>query len=397
MFLAVIAAAIVGNLFYGIGKMEPSRLSRLPRIDSTPGGARQAESEHYRQTLMDANSINAERASEAGESFISIPEALPEQIARDAPAGEIVSAAQASEPPPDPVAAANNVLTVGTELRSRAEVGGPSYSSESRDASASTAHDAAAPAGSSNVEAILNQMSAISRGMAVSAPGTIVFIQDAGQSSKEQLIPLERTAASDRGSSSTEGVQVGQSTPGLRIPAGTIFYGEPVATVSSDLPSPIVVEITTGPLAGSRLVGGFAAVASAGGLAIEFSRLATVDGVEVGIEAIAIDGFDSGPSVASEVRPRLIERYGPGLLTSLVAGFAESASRPDTELIELGSSILASTNRSTKRESVIAGVGRAAERLAADMASSAPTGPEIVLRAGYPVGILFLTTAVIPN
>ena len=397
MFLVVIAAAIVGYLFYGIGKMEPSRLSRLPRIDSTPGGARQAESEHYRQTLMDANSINAERASEAGESFISIPEALPEQIARDATAGEIVSAAQASEPPPDPVAAANNVLTVGTELRSRAEAGGPSYSSESRDALASAARGAAAAAGSSNVEAILNQMSAISRGMAVSAPGTVVFIQDAGQSSKEQLIPLERTAAVDHRSSSTEGIQVGQSTPGLRIPAGTIFYGEPVATATSDLPSPIVVEITTGPLAGSRLVGGFAAVASAGGLAIEFNRLATVDGIEVGIEAIAIDGFDSGPSVASEVRPRLMERYGPGLLTSLVAGFAESASRPDTELIGMGSGILASTDRSTERESVIAGVGRAAERLAADMASSAPTGPEIVLRAGYPVGILFLTTAVIPN
>ena len=192
-------------------------------------------------------------------------------------------------------------------------------------------------------------------------------------------------------------IQMGQSTPGLRIPAGTIFYGEPVATVTSDLPSPIVVEITTGPLAGSRLVGGFAAVASAGGLAIEFNRLATVDGVEVGIEAIAIDGFDSGPSVASEVRPRLMERYGPGLLTSLIAGFAESASRPDSELIDMGSGILASTSRSTERESVIAGVGKAAERLAADMASSAPTRPEIVLRAGYPVGILILTTVVVPN
>ena len=125
--LFVIGTAIVaGYASFGLREIDPSKLSRIPRIDSTPGGERQAESQHYRQTLMDANSINAEAAVRTGSSYISIPEGLPTNIIPDGFGFENGPAdVVASEPQPDPVAAANSVPTGSSlaSIRASGEIG----------------------------------------------------------------------------------------------------------------------------------------------------------------------------------------------------------------------------------------------------------------------------------
>ena len=389
---AVGVAATVGFSSFGLNKEDPSRLSRLPGIDSTPGGVRQAESEHYRQTLMDANSINADMAARSGDSYISIPEGLPASIVPDEPGTPGGRATEASaEPLPDPVAAANSVPAGNRPLSEAAPTG--AVASPATPAQApETARNSFAGA---NAEAMINQMGAISRGLTIGSPKSVVLIGDSeGGYGESVLTPIPN--ASDGMAAGGEGHGPEPRGNPVRLPAGTLLYGETVVTVSSDLASPVVVEVSAGPLAGSRLVGAFSAVDAAGGLAVRFNRLATVEGIEVGIDAIAVDGIDGTPLIASEVNSRFAERFGPGVLASLVSGFAESASRPETSLAEFGGRIVASTGRSTTRESVLAGVGRAADRLASDIAKGAPSGAEIILRSGHPVGILVLTTIELP-
>ena len=57
-----------------------SRLPRIPNMDSTPGGERQRDSEHYQRTLNAANERMAEAAAADGKSYISVPETLLDQI-----------------------------------------------------------------------------------------------------------------------------------------------------------------------------------------------------------------------------------------------------------------------------------------------------------------------------
>ena len=392
--LFVIGTAVVaGYASFGLREIDPSKLSRIPRIDSTPGGERQAESQHYRQTLMDANSINAEAAVRTGSSYISIPEGLPTNIIPDGFGFENGPAdVVASEPQPDPVAAANSVPTGSSlaSIRASGEIGGR----EPSDQPDETRLAGRTRTTSVTAEAMINQMGAVARGLAIGTPDSVVLNVDSDGATGEGESLL--SPAVPGGFANEAGNPVRAKGGSVLIPAGTILYGEIVTTVSSDLSSPVVAEITAGKLAGSRLVGGFASVNAARALAVTFNKIATADGTEIGIEAVAVDGFDSTPLIASEVNSRLVGRFGPGLVASLISGFAESASRPPISLGGVGDGVVASTGRSTTRESVIAGIGRAADRLGADLEAGAPSGAEIILRAGHPVGVLFLSTIELP-
>ena len=393
--IVIAGAAAAGYASFGLREPDPSRLSRIPGINSTPGGARQAESEHYRQTLMDANSINADAAAESGSSYISIPEALPERIdqSRPAPASGPASAA-ATVLSPDPVAAANSIPTgIG---RNFLPEDGRHPANSDRMLTEGATNSGEYPGIDSHTEAMIRQMAAITRSLVIGTPEGVVLVREG------DTVRGEAMAAPDSGALENEAGPEGSGRVRsggdvIPIPAGTVLYGETLTTLTSDLPSPVVVEVSEGPLAGSRLVGSFSVADTAGGLEVRFGRLSRRNGVEVGIDAIAIDGFDSRALISGEVDSRLIERFGPGVLASLVSGFAESASRPKVELAGIGDSIVAATGKSTARESFIAGIGRAAEQVAAGLSARTPSAPEIILPAGHPVGILFLTLAEIPN
>ena len=393
--LVIAGAAAAGYASFGLRELDPSRLSRIPGINSTPGGARQAESEHYRQTLMDANSINADAAAETGSSYISIPEALPERIDQSNPAtGSGHGEAAVTILPPDPVAAANSIPTGigGRFLREDDEL----PAKPDRMLTERVANSGEQPGADSHTEAMIRQMAAIARGMAIGTPEGVVLIREDDTVRGEAVAALDSGAVKNEAGPEGSG-RIRSSGDVIRIPAGAVLHGETLTTLTSDLPSPVVVEVSAGPLAGSRLVGSFSVSETAGGMAVRFVRLSRRNGVEVGIDAIAIDGFDSRALLSGEVNSRLFERFGPGILASLVSGFAESASRPRVELAGIGDSIVAATGKSTARESLIAGVGRAAEQVAVDLSARVPAAPEIILPAGHPVGILFLTFAEIPN
>ena len=394
VLVVVLLSLLAGFASLRIGTIDASRLSRIPGIDSTPGGQRQAESAHYRQTLMDANSINADAADRTGSSYISIPESVPEQIpeettaiflpARDTITAEETDPETRTAPEPDPLAAANNVPTgdrlVAPDQPIPHDQPAATSAAALADVPPESAPPTADPGPDQYAEAMLGQMTAILRGMAISEPESVLLPRP-----ESDLPPAAGP------------LPVGDLHAGFSIPAGTILQGETVNTVTSDQASPVVVEISGGEFDGARMLGRFTVSAAAGGLVVQFDRLATPAGLQFDVEAVAVDAFDSGPAVASSVDRRLVRRFGPGFMASMVTGFAESASRPAVEVVEIGGNAAVTSGTSTTRQSVIAGMGRAAQQIAGDLAGSVPAGPEIRLEAGYPVGILFVASAAIPN
>ena len=98
LVIGAVALGIGGTGYFALsdGAEVPSRLARVPPMDTTPGGQRQRESERYQETLQVANELNADNAVRAGNSFIPIPEDLTESIN---PPLEVGTAPWSNRPP----------------------------------------------------------------------------------------------------------------------------------------------------------------------------------------------------------------------------------------------------------------------------------------------------------
>lgn len=420
------ACAAVGAALLALdgGTDHPSRLARAPAMDSTPGGQRQRESERYQERLRSANEANAEEARRNGQSHIPIPENLTENRIRDV-------GNSAARPPREEELPAEQELPAGpSAMRSVSEVGSAGFSAKSRADAAN--REALAPpsseAGSDlgmtgppplepsgpaaeatggrpiserRVTAIIAQMNAIARGIGVSPPKSEILLPDSGGIPKDEpprIVDGLKSAniGGTRNDTAAHAEQLGGNGTGgsdSTVPAGSILYGQVLNSVDSDNPGPVVAEITDAPLEGHKLIGRIAAAGNGSGFAVTFDTLARPDGVALPVAAIALDGLDGSSTVASRTDRRILERYGALFASTFVSEYARSAGSTGSSTIIADGSVVSTSAKPSRKESLHAALGSASAQLAADLASSAPRGPRIVLLAGHPIGILFLETA----
>ena len=367
----------------------PSRLERVPNMDATPGGERQQESRRYRETLHSSNLAQADEADRLGDSFLAVPEALPERTDQQTPLVLSVDEGKNSTdleesklPVAEQIAAATYTEAQQTQIRQV----------KSNTMVAATETDIS-PNSSTNTNrsnrmeeypyraAILQQMSAVAQTMEISGLRSVELIPDSNGSEMAWAIL-----------SNTRSKTIATNTANLlTIAAGTILEGESVTLIDSDLTSPVVVRIEGKPLDGAVLIGRFSASHSTGGISIEFNRLAMPDGREIAVQAIAIDNASLGGAVQGHVDSRLLQRYGPMLISSFVSGFAASASQPSMTVFNTANGFAATSERANIRDSLIAGAGQAANAAAADFESTAPKSPRIRICPNETISVLVLS------
>ena len=419
---AACAAAGAAFLALGGGTDHPSRLARVPAMDSTPGGQRQRESERYQERLRSANEANAEEARRSGRSHIPIPEDLTESRVRDF--GD--SAARQPQPedlpaepePPAGPSATHSVSEAGTAdspAERRADAVGPAAqapsSSEAESDLQTTEPELPEPSGYAaealggrplnerRVTAIIAQMNAIARGIGVSPPKSEILLPNSGgiPNGESPQAAAHSKSADDAGTRNDAAVPPeqlrGNGTGGTAVPAGSILYGQVVNSVDSDNPGPVVAEITDAPLEGHKLIGRIAAAGNGSGFAVSFDTLASPDGTALPVAAIALDGLSGSSTVASRTDRRILERYGALFASTFVSEYARSVGSTGSSTIIADGSVVSTSAKPSRKESLHAALGSASAQLAADLASNAPRGPRTVLLAGHPIGILFLETA----
>ena len=423
----------------------PSRLARVPEMDTTPGGQRQRESERYRETLQTANELNAENAGRAGSSFIPIPEDLTESInpplevgaapwadrasnaldqappqvpgATDAdPDSEkvdevhpIEDAAEVPEPPIMPISSDDQSETFHSNIVANPagnRIPDPKISGSNSQESAGRSNGSA-KADNPYLSAMIGQMNTIARGLAVRPPKGEILIANGqygsngrsgdGLNSNRQVRNGTSPDGEHGGGRSANQIEKEDSAGSVRISAGSILYGETLNGADSDNPAPIVVEVSLGPHKGLRLIGGGTASAYGDGFAIEFDTLVDLEGSTQPVSAIGLDGFDGDLAVASSKDLRILERYGPLLASSFIEGFARSAARTGSTTVIANGSATVATEKPTGKEHLYSALGEAGGRLATDLAANAPKGPKVMLEAGHPIGILFVETAIIDS
>ena len=432
VIILVIASMIIFGVVYfaGFENVSESRLWGIPAMNSTPGGARQRESEHYQETVREANDMNLQIAGQEGHSHLPIPETIPEARETESSSGTLPWMNN-SEPGPDGSqlqAESKNdpgVLDGGVQTTAGIAIAddenaaisgsfldrvlgtlaaGPDQTPEMSDAEKndvaltnpdgafdldqpdiSTSHSAGMhsiiPTDSEKTrnyhDAMLAQMSSIAGGMTI------------GPMAGKTLITTT-TRGSQAGKQSRD-PEAEQNIGNLnQVHAGQILYGSIVLATDSDNNLPVIAQVDTGEFKGYRLVGGFDIAGNSDGLIMSFDRVVDLEGQEYSTSAIAVDGISGDGPVVSHIDQRILARYGPIMASAFISGLAQSASAPRTVMLNSFGNQTVIQEEATMNKSIYAGISAASAQLQEDLSRSIPRGPRIIVNAGHPIGILFL-------
>lgn len=179
----------------------------------------------------------------------------------------------------------------------------------------------------------------------------------------------------------------------ILLPAGEIVYAQLITEANSDAPGPILAEIRSGPLAGSRILGAFEVQNDL--LTLNFNTV-VVDEKSKSIEAVAVDPDTTLPAMATEVDHRYIRKVLLPAAAAFVEGMASAiADSGRTSITVTGETVSSSTNPTSNDQEVATGVAEAGEEIGNILDEEADKTKTLVrIESGTPMGILFLQPVV---
>jgi intracellular multiplication protein IcmE len=171
------------------------------------------------------------------------------------------------------------------------------------------------------------------------------------------------------------------------IPAGTIVYAQVLNALNSDIKSPVLAQILSGPLTGSRAIGSFERQDEY--LVLSFERI--VDGDDVySTEAYALDTGTTLAGIRSDVDRHWVRRVvlpaAAEFITGMGAAIAESGST--TVTVDQGAAVSDETDLDTKQE-IASGVEEASSKFADILGEEEKVEVTVTLNKGTPIGIVF--------
>ena len=173
------------------------------------------------------------------------------------------------------------------------------------------------------------------------------------------------------------------------LPAGEIIYAQTLLEANSDIPGPVLAEIVTGPLKGSRILGTFEVQDEY--LTLNFDT-AILNDQSISIDAIAVNPKTSLTGMASDVDHRYLERILLPAAAAFVEGFASAVAQQDNSVIVLeGGTTVDDQEDPSNDQEVALGVEEAGSEIR-EIIDEAIDDIEVRVKiyAGTPIGILFL-------
>jgi intracellular multiplication protein IcmE len=179
----------------------------------------------------------------------------------------------------------------------------------------------------------------------------------------------------------------------ILVPAGEIYYAQFLTEANSDVPGPVLAQIVSGPLKGSRILGEFKVEEEL--MTLTFNTV-VVDGVSIGIDAIALDPDTTLPAMATDVDHRYLKRIVLPMAAAFVEGMASAiAESGRTTITVTGETVAEETEETTNEQEVSAGVEEAGQELR-EILDEMADSTEVLVRveAGTPFGLLFLAPVI---
>lgn len=174
--------------------------------------------------------------------------------------------------------------------------------------------------------------------------------------------------------------------------AGRIEYAQLITEANSDVPGPILAELASGPLAGSRMIGSFKT--NEDFLTLNFDTV-IVDGVALTAKAVALDPNTALPGVITEIDRKYFQRVIMPAAAAFIEGIGSAIgeSGSTTVVVDSGAAVSDSVDLNSRQE-FFKGVEKASEKVGEILDRNASTTkPMLRVAAGTHLGILF-TSAV---
>lgn len=178
--------------------------------------------------------------------------------------------------------------------------------------------------------------------------------------------------------------------PKILLPAGAIEYGQLLIEANSDVVGPVVAMVVSGPFAGSRVLGSFQTTEEL--LVLQFNTLVNKKGVSIPITAYALDPNTTLTGMATDVDHRYWERIILPAAAEFVTGMAQAyADRQGQTTVVTGDTVVQDQPPLDVQEQVAKGIENAGDKVGEILDQEGQsTKPLVRVRAGTPLGILFL-------
>lgn len=171
-------------------------------------------------------------------------------------------------------------------------------------------------------------------------------------------------------------------------PAGTIEYAQLITEANSDAPGPVLAEIASGPLAGSRILGSFDVQEDY--LTLSFDTV-VLDGVSYGASAVALDPSTANPGIVTEIDQRYFSRVILPAAAAFIEGMGSAIAESGTTVTVSDGAVGTETPEPDTEAEIYKGVEEAASKLGEIVDDEAgDIKPLIKVHAGTPIAILFL-------
>ncbi|MGQ0527150.1 MAG: TrbI/VirB10 family protein [Alphaproteobacteria bacterium] len=184
----------------------------------------------------------------------------------------------------------------------------------------------------------------------------------------------------------------------ILFPAGEIAYAQLITEANSDAPGPVVAQINSGPLRGSRVLGDFEVQDRTDLLTLNFDTI-VVKGISQDIEAVALDPKTTLPAMATEVDHRYLQRIALPMAAAFVEGAASAISESGLTTITInGDTVTSSEEETDSGQEIASGVEEAGQELRGIIDEELEKIQVLVrIEKGTPIGVLFLEPVIDPN
>jgi len=174
----------------------------------------------------------------------------------------------------------------------------------------------------------------------------------------------------------------------ILIPAGEINYAQIMIEANSDVPGPVLAQLMSGPLVGSRIIGSFTVQDEY--LILSFNTI-VIDGISSPISAVAIDPNTTLPGVATEVNRRYWQRVFLPAAARFIEGIGSAiAEDTETTVTVSGDTVIQEQSALDFEQELGRGVEEGFEEIADFMDEEADRiQVEVRVSRGTPIGVFF--------
>lgn len=175
----------------------------------------------------------------------------------------------------------------------------------------------------------------------------------------------------------------------ILLPAGTIEYAQLMTEANSDTPSPVMAQVVSGPLSGSRMLGTFETREEL--LVLTFNSI-VIDGVVHSTEALALDPDTASAGLVTDIDRRYFRRIVLPAAAAFIEGLGSAVAEAGSSSVTVeGDTVIEEEENLDTEEEIYKGLEEAASKVGEVLDEEASgIQPQIKVRAGVPMALLFV-------